>query len=162
MLAQKNEIMTCIENQFLRRLDYHLAQEHINESLLLSNCVIEFLDLNSLEFLEDVVIRNCVIHKLVIYSSWFSGGLKFMNNIVLSDIDYQMGGHNKKEIEFSGNIFKGFFSFFDCHFEAKLIIKDNLFVSGSDLFTKENKGFDNTFENGFSVENNIGKLDVFN
>lgn len=154
--------MKCIENQFLKKLDHHSVQEYINEPFSLSNCMIEFLDLNALEFLKEVTITNCVIHQLVIYSSWFSGGLKFANNIVLSDIDYQMGGHNRKEIEFSGNIFKGFFSFFDCQFDAKLIVKDNLFVNGSDLFVKENKGFDNTFENGFFIENNIGKLDVFN
>lgn len=153
--------MECIEGKYIERLDYTSVQEYVNESWSLSNCVIKLLDINALEFFKEVIITNCIIHKLVIYSSWFTGGLKFTNNIVLSDIDYQMGGHNKEEIRFEGNVFNGFFSFFDCHFDAKLIVKDNVFVHGTDLFTKENKGFDNLFENGFIVENNIGKLDVF-
>lgn len=154
--------MKLIENQYIKRLDYNSAQEYINESWSLSNCVIELLDINALEFLKEVTITNCIIHNLSIHTSWFSGGLNFTNNIVLSDIDYQMGGHNKKEVRFEGNVFKGFFSFFDCQFDAKLIVKDNIFIYGTDLFTKEDMGFDNTFENGFIVENNIGKLDVFN
>lgn len=154
--------MKLIENQYIKRLDYNSAQEYTNESWSLSNCVIELLDINALEFLKEVTITNCIIHNLSIHTSWFSGGLNFTNNIVLSDIDYQMGGHNKKEVRFEGNVFKGFFSFFDCQFDAKLIVKDNIFIYGTDLFTKEDMGFDNTFENGFIVENNIGKLDVFN
>lgn len=154
--------MKLIENQLIKYLDYNTIKEYINESWSLSNCVIELLDINALEFSKEVIITNCVIHKLIIYSCWFSGGLKFSNNVVLSDIDYQMGGHNKEEVRFESNIFNGFFSFFDCQFDAKLIVKNNVFIHGTDLFTKENKGFDNLFEHGFIVEGNIGELDVFN
>ena len=51
--------------------------------------------------------------------------------------------------------------FFDCQFEGNVIIKDNIFKKGSDLFLNENKGFDNSFERQLVVENNIGRLDMF-
>lgn len=153
--------MIHIEKQIIEHLTTDVIEAHVDEPFILSGCMIESLDLNALEFSKEVIIENCIINSLTIYCSWFAGGLKFANNIVISDINYEMGGHNNKEIELAGNIFKGFFRFFDCQFDGKLIVKDNIFMQGSDLFTKENKGFANDFANGFLVENNIGKLDVF-
>ena len=69
--------------------------------------------MNSLEFMGEVVVDGCEINELVVYCSWFAAGLKFRRNVVLSDVDYQMGGHNRGPIEISGNVFCGFFSFFD-------------------------------------------------
>ncbi len=78
----------------------------------------------------------------------------------MSDIDYQMGGHNNEEMVISDNIFYGFFSFFDCIFEKQLIVKNNIFKKGTDLLARENKGFDNCFNGGVILTDNIGPLNV--
>lgn len=132
-----------------------------NENINISNSIIDELNFTSLIFSKKVCICNCIIDKFAIHSSWFEGGLHFVDNIVLSDIDYQMGGHNVADFILERNIFNGFFSFFDCQFEGNVIIKDNIFKKGSDLFLNENKGFDNSFERELVVENNIGRLDMF-
>lgn len=54
------------------------------------------------------------------------------------------------------------FSFFDCHFEGGVLVKDNIFFKNSDLLAKEYMGFDNIFANGIIIENNVGRLDVLN
>lgn len=153
--------MQYFENQYIKRMDSNSIQPCLTESLSLCNCIIGVLDFNALKFVNKVVIKNCVINELIIYCTWFDGGLTFVNNIVSSDINYEMGGHNNNEIIFLGNVFNGFFGFFDCHFNECIILKNNIFVKNSDLLVKENNGFDNIFLKGVVLENNIGRLDVF-
>ena len=50
--------------------------------------------------------------------------------------------------------------FFDCIFEKQLIVKNNIFKKGTDLLTRENKGFDNCFNGGVILTDNIGPLNV--
>lgn len=131
-----------------------------DDVLKISNCVISKLDFSTNTTRVKVIVEKCFIKELDVHSAWFEAGLCFKNNIVESAIDYQMGGHNKKTIEISDNIFVDFVSFFDCQFEAPLIVKNNIFSKGTDLFYKENQGFDNDFQEGVIAEGNIGKLDV--
>lgn len=146
------------ENQIIQKIDS--GSIDVSCPIYLSNCIIDTLDFVGIEFEKEVIIRRCIITNMDIYSSWFSKGLIFVENLVLSDIDYEMGGHNKKDIIIEQNIFKGFFSFFDCCFEKEIVIRNNIFTGNSDLLLQENKGFDNIFENGYIVENNIGRLDM--
>lgn len=132
-----------------------------NEDVKISNSIINEMNFVSLVFPKKVYISNCIIDKFVIYSCWFQGGLHFVDNIVLSDIDYQMGGHNIEDFILENNIFNGFFGFFDCQFKGDVMIRNNIFKKGSDLLYKENKGFDNLFEGQLIIENNIGRLDVY-
>ncbi|MBC5642792.1 hypothetical protein H8S77_07820 [Parabacteroides sp. BX2] len=132
-----------------------------SEEIIISNSIIDEINFASLIFSKKVCISKCIIDKFVIHSSWFEGGLNFVDNIVLSDIDYQMGGHNITDFVLERNLFNGFFSFFDCQFEGNVIVKDNIFKKGSDLLLKEDKGFDNLFERQLIIENNIGHLDMF-
>lgn len=98
------------ENQIIQKIDS--GSIDVSCPIYLSNCIIDTLDFVGIEFEKEVIIRRCIITNMDIYSSWFSKGLIFVENLVLSDIDYEMGGHNKKEIIIEQNIFKGFFSFF--------------------------------------------------
>lgn len=132
-----------------------------SEEISISNSIIGEINFTAGVFLKRVCICNCLIDKLKIYSSWFQGGLHFVDNIVLSDIDYQMGGHNVENFILENNIFNGFFGFFDCQFKGDVMIRNNVFKKGSDLLYKENKGFDNLFEGQLIIENNIGRLDVY-
>lgn len=132
----------------------------IDDVLKISNCVISKLDFSTYTTRGKVIVEKCFIKELDVLCAWFEAGLCFKNNIVESDIDYQMGGHNKVPIEIINNIFLGHYSFFDCQFEAQLIVRNNIFSKGTDLFYKENKGFDNDFQEDVIAEGNIGKLDI--
>ena len=131
------------------------------EGMTLEHCLIRELDMTAINFSGKVTIRNCIIDQLVLHCTWFIEGLEFTGNVVMSDIDYQMGGHNNEEMVISNNIFHGFFDFFDCHFEKQLTVENNIFLRGTDLLLRENKGFDNLFEGGLIVADNIGKLDIW-
>ena len=155
--------MLEIKNQIIERIDEFTVDGHDCESegMTLEHCHIHELDIMAVRFSGKVTICNCIIDKLGIHSTVFGAGLNFTGNIVMSDIDYQMGGHNNDEIIISHNIFNGFFSFFDCIFEKQLTVKNNIFKKGTDLLTRENKGFDNCFYGGVVLSGNIGELNVF-
>lgn len=152
-------IMVRIENQIVQKVTSEMFS--FDTSLYISGCIIELLDFDGLELKEEIIIEKSIIKRMKIHACSFVGGLSLKNCLVLSDVDYQMGGHNKAQILLDGNIFNGFFSFFDCHFEEQLKVTNNIFVKNCDLFVLEGKGFDNTFEKDFVVKDNIGRLDVF-
>lgn len=149
--------MTSIENKIIGCIDSETID--VNKALYINNCIIETIYFATTEFMDKVIISNCIIQEFDIHACWFKGGLLFANNIVKSEIDYQMGGHNEKEIEIIGNIFNSFFGSFDCHFEEKVIIENNIFMHDCDLLGKENEGSDNLFLKGYVANNNIGSLD---
>ena len=153
--------MIEIKNKVIERIDENTVDGLCNEGMSLEHCVIHVLDLSTIEFHGKVTIRNCIIDKLNLHCTWFAEGLEFMGNIVMSDIDYQMGGHNNDVMVISDNIFHGFFDFFDCHFENQLNVENNVFMKGTDLILRENKGFDNYFHGGLVLSSNIGKLNVW-
>jgi hypothetical protein len=153
--------MIEIKNKVIERIDENTVDGLGNEGMSLEHCVIHVLDLSTIEFHGKVTIRNCIIDKLNLHCTWFAEGLEFMGNIVMSDIDYQMGGHNNDVMVISDNIFHGFFDFFDCHFENQLNVENNVFMKGTDLILRENKGFDNYFHGGLVLSSNIGKLNVW-
>ena len=153
--------MIEIKNKVIERIDENTVDGLGNEGMSLEHCVIHVLDLSTIEFHGKVTIRNCIIDKLNLHCTWFAEGLEFMGNIVMSDIDYQMGGHNNDVMVISDNIFHGFFDFFDCHFENKLNVENNVFMKETDLILRENKGFDNYFHGGLVLSSNIGKLNVW-
>lgn len=153
--------MIEIKNKVIERIDENTFDGLGNEGMSLEHCVIHVLDLSTIEFHGKVTIRNCIIDKLNLHCTWFAEGLEFMGNIVMSDIDYQMGGHNNDVMVISENLFHGFFDFFDCHFENQLNVENNVFMKGTDLILRENKGFDNFFHGGLVLSSNIGKLNVW-
>jgi hypothetical protein len=135
------------------------------ESLIINNYCVFNQILNKLElgfnvYLSEVIIENCLIENIQIHSAWFKKGFIFRNNIVKCDIDYQMGGHNCDQILMENNIFMGFLIFFDCHFEEKIIVRNNIFQKGANLLGNIGKGYQNLFSNGIINENNIGNLSL--
>lgn len=149
--------MIIIKEQTVKELDIENLLID-NDGLIISNSFVETLNLQFHRFKSFVKIENCIINQLNIHSCWFTEGLSLENNIILSPIDYQMGGHNKKPIVVTNNIFGGFFNFFDCHFEDIVTIEGNVFKDGSNILGNIDKGFKNTFEKNFFVRNNIGEI----
>jgi len=127
----------------------------------LINCVIDTIDLiGAFELDTHLTIENCIINNLNIHSCWFVNGLLIKNCIIKNYIDYQMGGHNSGVIVIEGNVFAGFFNFFDCQFENRIELRNNVFIKGTNLLGNKGEGFENSFSQGWLVENNVGNIDV--
>ena len=153
--------MLEIKNKVIERIDEGSFAGPGNEGLTLEHCVIHVLNLSTIEFHGKVTIRNCIMDKLNLHCTWFAAGLEFTGNVVMSDIDYQMGGHNHEEMIISDNVFHGFFDFFDCHFEERLTVENNIFKKGTDLLKRENKGFDNYFGGELVLSHNKGQMNIW-
>ncbi|HVI48130.1 MAG TPA: hypothetical protein VM802_24900 [Chitinophaga sp.] len=147
------------ENQnidFLNRDDF---KDH--NVVHLVNCLINTIDLIGVfELNVYLIIEDCIINNLKIHSCWFVNGLLLKNNIIRNYVDYQMGGHNVNPIVIEGNVFTGFLNFFDCQFENCIELKNNVFEKGTNLLGNKGEGFENSFANGWVVENNVGNIDI--
>lgn len=150
-MVKENKIIKVITQSELK--DY--------KTFHLINCNIDTIDLTGVfELKVYLIIENCIIQNLQIHSCWFVNGLLLKNNIIKNYVDYQMGGHNTNPIVIEENIFSSFFNFFDCQFEDVIIIKDNVFVKGTNLLGNKGEGFENSFVSGWVVENNIGRVNI--
>ena len=147
------------ENQIIELIKLDDLED--NNKVHFKNCLINAIDLiGTFELKTHLIIENCIITDLQIHSCWFVNGLLMKNCIIKNFVDYQMGGHNKIPIILEGNIFISFINFFDCQFENVIEIKNNIFVKGSNLLGNKDEGFENRFESGWLIENNIGSLDL--
>lgn len=129
------------------------------ESIIIHNSIIEFVDLSFTRFEStSIVIRGCVIKNLSLHTSWFKQGFLLEDSIILNKVTFEMGGHNDAPICIKDNIFSDFFSFFDCQFKELLVVENNIFKQGTNLFCDlHTKG--NSFGTKIRVNNNIGILD---
>ena len=138
-----------IDIETLKWNDYHI-----------SNLIIDYLKIGFTRFDSQVIIENCIIENLEIHSTWFQKGCILRGCIIKNDIDYQMGGHNLFPIEIKQNIFEDFLGFFDCHFDEVIILSNNIFQKGSNLLGNIGEGYQNMFNSGVVIDNNMGNLKV--
>ena len=132
-----------------------------NESFRFFNCIVETIDLLGVfELKVHLILENCIINNLQIHSCWFVNGLLIKNSIVKNYVDYQMGGHNTNPIVIEGNVFEDFFNFFDCQFDGVVELKYNVFKKGTNILGNKGEGFENSFANGWVIENNVGNIDL--
>lgn len=132
-----------------------------HSSFVLRNCVVGTIDLIGVFDLEvHLTIENCVVESMLIHSCWFSEGCTIKNSVIVSYVDYQMGGHNLRPIVLEGNVFNEFFNFFDCQFNDVIEVRNNIFLKGANILGNKGEGFENTFAHGCIVEGNIGSMDV--
>ncbi|MBQ8936187.1 MAG: hypothetical protein IJ066_00445, partial [Bacteroidaceae bacterium] len=100
-----------ISNQYVedfsRILDYG-----IEVPIELQSCIIGRFSLFSIKFPKRMVIRNCIIDQLDIYTTFFEKGLLFDGNIILADSVIEASGHNMATLQLSSNIFGGFLRVF--------------------------------------------------
>jgi len=131
------------------------------EFFCLIDCLIDTIDLMGVfELNIQLKIENCIINNLRIHSCWFVKGLILKNCVVRGYVDYQMGGHNNDPIIIEGNVFTEFLNFFDCHFVNNIELRNNVFIKGTNLLGNKGEGFENSFIEGWLVENNIGNVSV--
>ena len=161
------------ENQNIDVLHQEDLKGHMTFHLI--NCIINTIDLVGVFELNGyLMIENCIINNLKIHSCWFVNGLLIKNSIIKKPVDYQMGGHNAKPIVIEGNIFNGFFNFFedgkhikglainffDCQFGNRIELNNNVFIKGTNLLGNKGEGFENSFIEGWLAENNVGSIDL--
>ena len=147
------------KNLNIRSINQDYLKTH--ETFYLTDCVIDTIDLIGVfELNTQLKIENCIINSLKIHSCWFVKGFTLKNCIIRGYVDYQMGGHNNNPIIIEGNIFTEFLNFFDCHFENIIELKNNVFVKGTNLLGNKGEGFENSFIEGWFIENNIGDINI--
>ncbi|MBL7976085.1 MAG: hypothetical protein JNJ85_14310 [Candidatus Kapabacteria bacterium] len=147
-----------IEHQVLSEIKY--PQLDHDESITIRNVVIDKLEIYPTFINREVIIENCVVNNLVLMSRWFKGGLKFSNNIVLGDVYYEYGGHNELPFVITNNIFKGCVHILDCQFHDIVVFEGNIFLKGCNLLGNQDANIRNTFEKGYEINNNIGRIDL--
>lgn len=125
-----------------------------DSQIMISDSIIDVLNLGFTTYQYPVLIKNSSIQELVIHSAWFKGGLLLENCIIKEVINYEMGGHNESPIVINDNIFQDLFIFYDCHFQDKLIIRNNIFNKGSTLLIEKL----NIFQSGLELNDNIGDM----
>lgn len=150
--------MVEIESKIINRLDYSAIKSY--NSVIVRQCVIDTIDFGFNRVDLPLIFENCVVKEFLLHTCWFRKGITIQNCIFKNDILYEMGGHNEKEIYIKYNIFHGFFDFFDCHFERKIFIQNNIFIKGTNLLGNKEKGYENLFNNGIEIDGNIGNLQI--
>jgi len=147
------------ENQNIELINQEDLRNHNSYHLI--NCIIDTIDFAGVfELNVHLIIENCIINNFKIHSCWFVNGLILKNSVIINSIDYQMGGHNTNPIIIEGNVFIGFFNFFDCQFENIIRLTHNVFEKGTNLLGNKGEGFENNFEKGWYIENNVGAINV--
>ncbi len=152
--------MVTIENKVFRNLNYDNIKFY--ESVIIKNCIIDMINLEFSNVFVSIFLESCIIKDLMINSCWFKKKIVIDKCIFKNDIIYEMGGHNDNEIHIKNNIFCGFFDFFDCHFNEKIFIENNIFIKGTNLIGNKEKGYKNIFKNGIVLCNNNGNLEENN
>jgi hypothetical protein len=147
------------ENQILELINKEDLIDH--QTFHLINCIVNTIDLTGVFDLNVyLILENCIVNNLQIHSCWFKKGFLLKNCIIKNYIDYQMGGHNVNPIIIEGNVFMEFFNFFDCQFENRIELVNNVFIKGTNLLGNRGEGFENSFVEGWLIENNLGRIDL--
>lgn len=152
--------MVIIENKVIRNLSYDEIKSY--ESVIIRDCIIDTINFEFSEVFVSIFLESCVIKDLLINTCWFKRKTVIDKCIFKNDIVYEMGGHNDDEIYIKNNVFCGFFDFFDCQFNKKVFIENNVFVNGANLLGNREKGYKNIFNNGIILSNNNGDLEINN
>jgi hypothetical protein len=137
--------------------------DNFNKSIILENCIVEYIEGISSQFLKKLEFRNSNFKLCDFTFTYFLGGLDLDCCVFENYLDFQAGGHNKSNSLFSitNCTFKGFVNFFDCWYESQVVIQSNHFIKGTNLLGKDREtGIKTRFDILPTVENNVGKLDV--
>jgi hypothetical protein len=145
-------------NEIINRIDNLSIQ---NSTIIsLNNCIVEELNLGGLVF-ESMTIKGCLIKKVELSSIHFTEGLIVENNIFIECFDMPFSGHNlKKPILFCENIFNEKLNFFDCWFNEKLILQNNILLKGSNLLGNTDKSWQVRLDSGYIISGNSGILNL--
>lgn len=135
--------------------------ENWEKEVVFENCVIEYFSGSVTPFEKPVRLINCHFKKCQFVFAYFLGGLTIDNCVFDDYLDFQAGGHNKvgKLVIITNNQFSGFVNFFDCWYESEVIVRDNNFLSGTNLLGRP-FNIPVTFDVAPVIENNQGQLDL--
>ena len=108
-----------------------------SEEIYIRDCIIEDLSLGFATFAYPVTIEKCIIGTIRLHSTWFMQGLTLKNCIVKGKVEYE-AGENRQSIIIRNNIFLEPFIFWDCYFEADIIVQENIFSKDCSLLDTSN------------------------
>jgi len=159
LLVDNNPLVDFYISGNLDITDFDICEKQI----YIENCIVDNFTAMSVQFLSKVELINSEFKNCIFTFAYFTEGLKIQNCIFQKYLDFQCGGHNKKDnfIEITNSIFQGFVNFFDCIYEGPVKIKDNDFMEGTNFLAK-NIACPVSFEIKPITVNNKGKLDIEN
>ena len=97
---------------------------------------------------------NCIIGTIRLHSTWFMQGLTLKNCVVKEKVEYE-AGEKRQPIIIRNNIFLEQFIFWDCYFEADIIVQENIFSKGCSLLDTSNH-----FCTVCKSKHNIGAMNI--
>jgi hypothetical protein len=168
-MTKKNEIIKFIDSSFIS-----------DEDLLFDDCIVEKCSIYQIEgsgriafkncsinrfaigsfICRKIFLENCVINDLVAVSARWIGGLCLKNCVVINSATFEAGGHNKEDVIIENNVFACRLYFFDTKFENTFIFRNNIILAGTDLLGNKDKGYRTELGNNYTVEKNIGDLEL--
>jgi hypothetical protein len=134
-----------------------------DKEIVFENCIVEYFSASVTHFDKPVRLINCHFKNCQFVSTYFLGGLTIDNCTFDNYLDFQTGGHNKtgNPVIITNNDFKDFVNFFDCWYENEVIICNNKFHKGTNLFGKP-FNIPVTFDKEPIIKDNYGQLDLDN
>ncbi len=158
----ENKQIEVIDLDFLKRKHNAIIVHNyeLYSSLSIRHSVIDKLDLPATIFHAEIIIQDCIIKKITLPYCWFEAGLRFTNNTILQETNFEAGGHNQKAFIMKGNTFHGFLNFFDCQFGKMVYFSNNILLEGCNLLGNKGEGYETIFDNGIIQKGNIGRLDL--
>ena len=137
------------------------TDETWNKEVIIENCIIEYLSGNVTQFDKPVKLINSHFKKCQFMFTYFLGGLTVNNCTFDNYLNFEAGGHNKKNkpITIINNDFLGFVNFFDCWYENEVTICNNNFQRGTNLLGKPHN-IPVTFDIEPINKDNIGQLNL--
>lgn len=138
-------------------------EDIISTPVVIVRCSILSLDAPFCSFQKQVVLDESEFREDVsFHASYFIAGFVARHCHFHHSLDFQSGGHNKGDREFrlEACSFDGFVNFFDCWFEAPVVIKACVFGGGTNLFGNQGQPYQVTFDVKPIVEDTKGHMDM--
>ncbi len=133
----------------------------VRSPIRIADCHFEGLAGEALRFEAGFSIENTTLGELALTFSYFPGGLEVVDCAVSGPVDFQCGGHNTdgRVFRLERSTFREFVNFFDCWFEAPVLVRGCRFEAGTNLLGNIGAPMQVQFDVAPVTESNTGALD---
>ena len=140
---------------------FDLSQEGtIKYPIVINNCFFENFNCVSVEVDSEFQLKNSFLRRATFSYTYFKKGSLIKDCIFSNYLDFQSGGHNHSHFVIEGTTFNDFVNFFDCWFMSEVIIRNNTFNKGSNLFGNKGEQYEVKFDVNPIISNNLGILEL--
>jgi hypothetical protein len=139
-----------------------IQRDSFTHRIRIENCIIQHFKSEFVGYQKPIKFVDCEFKNCEFPFCRFIGGLDIINCTFNNYLDFQSGGHNQNNypINIENSTFKNFVNFFDCDYEGPVIIKNNNFQKGTNIFGNKNKPFEARFKFEPIVESNKGLMNI--